>query len=553
MGKEADPGGGTGAAENDHSTCSGCLGIILLIAIIAGIIAICSRPSNDDSTATPTRSATVRPSPSRTPTPATLAVRTASPRPSPTVTPAPTATPALVRDTAIARGASISQAGRIAIDVIERRAQDAFLRGEAAGVGYGQWGCLRRSPRCPLAPEHSTPIPTPTPGEYLVQAGDTLRSIAKQFGTTIDRLIEANDIEDTDVIRTGSILQIPAPATAAGEGSTTSPTASPVPTPTPVPTQTPIPTPTSTPAPIQISLAGLLQEYDQNKVRANIRLRYLENGKRLVSTSGYIDQIEELYSTITPTQDTYSVQELRCYYANTRSALHITKGQFVSVTGRISGPIEYTSGVQMYACEFEGIQFETNPIVPIAALRMNVVEVICYQETSVLGVVSVSQENRGTGVIMIAEDGTILTVHHVVADENECKRIAVVLPGIGGANPGRILKHCASIDIAVLHISPRATAGLSLQTIYWAAAPAQIDQEVFFWGYGPGRLRKETGIVREVWSDDIVIDAYAVPGDSGSPVFDENGHLLGIVSSGNRSDRTIVTGDLLDELRRCIR
>ena len=144
-------------------------------------------------------------------------------------------------------------------------------------------------------------------------------------------------------------------------------------TPTPVPTQTPIPTPSPTPAPIQISLAELLDEYDQNKVRANTRLRYLQNGKRLVSTSGYIDEVEELYSTITPIQDTFSPQDLRCYYADTRTALHITKGQLVSVTGRVIGLAEFSSDVQMYACEFDGIDFETKPIAPVAALRMNVV------------------------------------------------------------------------------------------------------------------------------------------------------------------------------------
>ena len=330
------------------------------------------------------------------------------------------------------------------------------------------------------------------------------------------------------------------------------PTPTPVQTPTPVPTPTPIPTPTPTPVPIQISLADLLHEYDQNKVRADTRLRYLQNGKQPVSTSGYIAHVDELYSTITSSHDTYSLQELRCYYANTSTALHITKGQFVSVTGRVIGLAGFSSDIHMYACEFEGIQFEENPIVSIQGLRRNVVQVTCHQETSVLGVVSVSSESRGSGVMLIAENGTILTVHHVVADENECKRIEVRIPGVVGPVLATILKHCASIDRAVLSIGPRATAGLSFQPIYIAAAPAQIDQEVFFWGYGPGRLRMATGIVKETYGGDVVIGAYAVPGDSGGPVFDENGHLLGNISSGNRSDRTLFSGEF-GELRQCIR
>ena len=52
----------------------------------------------------------------------------------------------------------------------------------------------------------------------------------------------------------------------------------------------------------------------------------------------------------------------------------------------------------------------------------------------------------------------------------------------------------------------------------------------------------ETGIVTGVFYSEFVTDAYGVPGDSGSPVFNESGHLLGTVSSGNRSDRTVFTG-----------
>ena len=51
-----------------------------------------------------------------------------------------------------------------------------------------------------------------------------------------------------------------------------------------------------------------------------------------------------------------------------------------------------------------------------------------------------------------------------------------------------------------------------------------------------------TGIVKNVQREDIITEAYAVPGDSGSPVFDEYGHLLGTMSRSNRSDRAVFTG-----------
>ena len=53
-----------------------------------------------------------------------------------------------------------------------------------------------------------------------------------------------------------------------------------------------------------------------------------------------------------------------------------------------------------------------------------------------------------------------------------------------------------------------------------------------------------TGIVMDVIGEGTITDAYAVPGDSGSPVFDEYGHLLGTISASNCSDRAVFTGDV---------
>ena len=44
---------------------------------------------------------------------------------------------------------------------------------------------------------------------YVVQEGDTLGEIAQRFGTTVDALVEANNIEDPDLIFPGQRLRIP--------------------------------------------------------------------------------------------------------------------------------------------------------------------------------------------------------------------------------------------------------------------------------------------------------------------------------------------------------
>ena len=315
-------------------------------------------------------------------------------------------------------------------------------------------------------------------------------------------------------------------------------TALPTRMPTAVPTPTPVPAATSTPMPLQMELRELLKEYDQNKVRANSRLRYQENGKIPVSTSGYVDEVEEHYAVVTPSQERYSSERLYCYYADTETALHLTKGQFVTVTGRVRGEDGYTSRVYMFACEFEGIDLDKNPAVSAQELRQNAVQVFCISGSIF------SSGYKGTGVIINAAEGIILTVHHVVADENECAKIEVALPGIADRVPATTVKHCASIDRARLRISPQILSGLSFLPIYRAAAPAQTDQEIYFWGYGPDELRMGTGIVMDIIGEDTITDAYAVPGDSGSPVFDEYGHLLGTMSRSNRSDRAVFTGDV---------
>jgi LysM repeat protein len=67
-----------------------------------------------------------------------------------------------------------------------------------------------------------TPLPTPTPSQYTIMAGDTLGQIAEQFRITLDALLAANPTVNPGALRVGDILKIPAsPADFAGEASPT--------------------------------------------------------------------------------------------------------------------------------------------------------------------------------------------------------------------------------------------------------------------------------------------------------------------------------------------
>ncbi len=61
----------------------------------------------------------------------------------------------------------------------------------------------------PVPARAQDPIGTPETLVYVVQAGDTLYSIAQRFGTTVEALSAANALEDPSLIRVGQRLVIP--------------------------------------------------------------------------------------------------------------------------------------------------------------------------------------------------------------------------------------------------------------------------------------------------------------------------------------------------------
>ncbi|MFB0537811.1 MAG: LysM peptidoglycan-binding domain-containing protein [Anaerolineae bacterium] len=66
----------------------------------------------------------------------------------------------------------------------------------------------------------STATPTPMPVIYVVQSGDTLLSIAIEYDTTVDALLQANDLDEREMIYAGQELVIVTPAPTAEVPST---------------------------------------------------------------------------------------------------------------------------------------------------------------------------------------------------------------------------------------------------------------------------------------------------------------------------------------------
>lgn len=67
-----------------------------------------------------------------------------------------------------------------------------------------------------------TPLPTSTPFDYIVKSGDTISSIALQFGVTIESLMAANPEISPNAMSIGATLKIPnKPQGLAGEATPT--------------------------------------------------------------------------------------------------------------------------------------------------------------------------------------------------------------------------------------------------------------------------------------------------------------------------------------------
>jgi LysM repeat protein len=63
----------------------------------------------------------------------------------------------------------------------------------------------------PTLTAEAAPAPSPTPITHVVQAGETLSEIARTYDTTVEAIVQANDLENANAIREGQVLLIPSP------------------------------------------------------------------------------------------------------------------------------------------------------------------------------------------------------------------------------------------------------------------------------------------------------------------------------------------------------
>jgi formylglycine-generating enzyme required for sulfatase activity len=141
---------------------------------------------------------------------------------------------------------------------------------------------------------------------------------------------------------------------------------------------------------------------------------------------------------------------------------------------------------------------------------------------------SSAERPSGTGVI-VHSDGYVLTAYHVVAN---ARRVVVVTPGEFRAS-AIVVSTDAEHDLALLKAE---TVGLSEASLGHAGA-VQLDQEVLAVGF-PFGLREVSltrGRIAAVRTKGVQrvfqVDAAVNPGNSGGPLFNAYGELIGILTT----------------------
>lgn len=170
--------------------------------------------------------------PTATPTPHPTATRTPSPTPVPTATPTPTPIPPLAHQ--VQRGETLSM---IAVEY-DTTVEDILALNPDVDPSLLQVGQVLLIPAGTATPEPTptfdpnAPTPTPGPIYHVVAPGETLSSIAEQYGVSVELIRQASGLPiGNDTIVANQTLVIPVGT----------PIPSPTPTVNPNATATPIP------------------------------------------------------------------------------------------------------------------------------------------------------------------------------------------------------------------------------------------------------------------------------------------------------------------------
>jgi len=153
---------------------------------------------------------------------------------------------------------------------------------------------------------------------------------------------------------------------------------------------------------------------------------------------------------------------------------------------------------------------------------------------------SVSQKTSGSGII-VSESGFVITNYHVIEDAN---RIEIVIPEKNTVKTATVKIKDSKNDIAILEISDFSYSSYFGQPIPFVLADIntiKVGEEVFTLGFPLGDIlgansRLSNGRINSLYGlqDDprlFQISNPLQPGNSGGPLFNNKGELVGLVVS----------------------
>jgi S1-C subfamily serine protease len=142
----------------------------------------------------------------------------------------------------------------------------------------------------------------------------------------------------------------------------------------------------------------------------------------------------------------------------------------------------------------------------------------------------------GTG-FAISADGYVATCNHVIADAR-----AIRIKGINGdfnkAHVAKVVARDSEKDLAILKVE-----GVAISRVPYTlgAVQSEVGEEVFVLGYPQTQrlgeeLKLTTGVIssRSGYRGDITtyqISAQVLPGNSGCPLLDNEGRIIGVVNA----------------------
>jgi S1-C subfamily serine protease len=140
----------------------------------------------------------------------------------------------------------------------------------------------------------------------------------------------------------------------------------------------------------------------------------------------------------------------------------------------------------------------------------------------------------GAGVLLQANASGYLfgTAKHVAPEFNPRKKSHVMVAMASGVwATGEVIAHHSSLDLALVWV-PRMSGKAEFVQPVSAAKSVLEGSPIFVIGHPEGlKFSLSTGIISRLQDSTVQISAPVSPGNSGGPVYDDRGNLVGIVTS----------------------